>query len=308
MNDSSLNSLVDDSLKSLLVDDSKFSSQNVTRDEILQVTEGQCQTLNKDLLAAFEKERFRILPYAKLNFDQKKWLHRYFTNNILPIISPIGIDVTHPFPLIQNERLCFIVSLAGKDAFGRDGGMVVIQKPVSLPDFVQLPGKNIESSDCHYFVSVSSIIREFANDIFRGMKILGVYEFKITRLLYKTNENCAQYDKVKMVNVSPYGQSNGKISRLEIDKNCPHEFVSFLCREMDISTGSVHSVEDPVNLSRYSTLSDIIERMHSQCSIIDENNLINVKEKNTFNTWIHKVKRIVNQLIQHYWKKFYATQ
>ena len=112
--------------------------------------------------------------------SQKAWLEKYFNEELLPILTPVGLDSAHPFPRILNKSLSFIISLTGKDAFGRNSGRAILQAPRALPRIVQLPTSETDSGP-YDFVFLSSIIHAFVNELFNGMTVKGCYQFRVTR-------------------------------------------------------------------------------------------------------------------------------
>lgn len=131
-----------------------------------ELVDSQYKILNDELLPELEREQIRFIRRTEWTEEQHKWLHHHFVNEILPIVSPIGLDPAHPFPRILNKSLNFIITLTGKDAFGRSSGMAIVQAPRALPRLIQLP-----KEECHAgpndFVFLSSIIHEFGDEIFR---------------------------------------------------------------------------------------------------------------------------------------------
>ena len=101
------------------------------------VTE-QYRILNEVILPELASAGVHFFYRSDWHEKQKAWLHARF-KEYMPIISPLGLDPAHPFPRILNKSLNFIVSLKGKDAFGRKGGMAIVQAPRSLPRIVHLP-------------------------------------------------------------------------------------------------------------------------------------------------------------------------
>jgi polyphosphate kinase len=101
----------------------------------------QYQLLNEDFLPALEQAGIYFLKRDQWNQAQSQWVRNYFEEDLQPILSPIGLDPAHPFPRILNKSLNFIVSLEGKDAFGRDSGMAIVQAPRSLPRLIQMPSE-----------------------------------------------------------------------------------------------------------------------------------------------------------------------
>ena len=101
--------------------------------------ERQYSILNDTLIPALEKEDIHFLRRADWTEEQRVWVRAYFDDNIQPLISPIGLDPSHPFPRLVNKSLNFIVELEGKDAFGRETGMAIIPAPRSLPRIIRVP-------------------------------------------------------------------------------------------------------------------------------------------------------------------------
>ena len=96
-----------------------------------QLIEEQYDTLNNILLPALKQKDIHFLSRAEWTEEQAKWIEKYVKREALPVMSPIGLDPAHPFPRLVNKSLNFIVSLEGKDAFGRDTGLAIIPAPRS---------------------------------------------------------------------------------------------------------------------------------------------------------------------------------
>ncbi|MFP3498692.1 RNA degradosome polyphosphate kinase, partial [Pseudomonas sp. SIMBA_059] len=101
--------------------------------------ERQYAILNDVLLPELEKHQIRFIRRRYWTPKLKTWVRRYFRDEIAPIITPIGLDPTHPFPLLVNKSLNFIVELEGVDAFGRDSGLAIIPAPRLLPRVIRVP-------------------------------------------------------------------------------------------------------------------------------------------------------------------------
>ena len=104
-----------------------------------QLVDAQYKCWNEILRPALNTAGIRVLTRESWNAKQKRWLKKLFENEILPVLSPLGLDPAHPFPRILNKSLNVVVVLDGKDAFGRKGGMVIVRAPRSLPRIIQLP-------------------------------------------------------------------------------------------------------------------------------------------------------------------------
>lgn len=144
------------------------------------LVEDQYATLNNILLPELKKEGINFVRRAEWTEVQRKWLEVYFNEEILPVLTPVGLDSAHPFPRILNKSLNFIISLTGKDAFGRNSGRAVLQAPRSLPRIIKLPSA-LTNSSSNDFVFLSSIIHAFIDQLFHGMNVKGCYQFRVTR-------------------------------------------------------------------------------------------------------------------------------
>ncbi|MDZ4263304.1 MAG: RNA degradosome polyphosphate kinase, partial [Pseudomonadota bacterium] len=145
-----------------------MSSVETLRDVSLRAHElvaEQYRVLNEILLPQCEAEKIRFIRRTEWSESQAAWLRNYFKSEVQPMLSPMGLDPAHPFPRIINKGLNFIISLTGKDAFGRNSRLAVLQAPRSLPRLIQLPADET-SSGPNDFVFLSSVIHAHADDIF----------------------------------------------------------------------------------------------------------------------------------------------
>lgn len=219
----------------------------------------QYRVLNRVLLPLLAEQEIRFIRRAQWNPSQQAWLRRYFEEELLPILSPIGLDPSHPFPRILNKSLNFIASLAGKDAFGRDIDLAILQAPRALPRIIQLPQGETDSGP-HDFVFLSSIIHAFAEDLFQGMKVRGCHQFRVTRNsdMYLDEEEID--DLLRAVEGELTSRNYGDEVRLEVADNCPDEIVEFLLTQFGLTQDRLYKVGGPVNLSRTREIYDLIDR------------------------------------------------
>ena len=217
----------------------------------------QYQTLNDVLLPALAEENILFLTRNMWTQDQREWIEKYVDHEVLPVISPIGLDPSHPFPRLVNKSLNFIVSLEGKDAFGRDTGLAIIPAPRSLPRVVELPVELCNGQTCLVFLS--SMIHDNAHKLFPGMKVKGCYQFRITRNA-DLNVSEDTEDLARALRGELHSRRFGRAVRLEVADNCPDELASFLLNEAGLSADELYQVNGPVNLKRMMDSMDIITR------------------------------------------------
>lgn len=204
-----------------------------------------------------EKEIFFYQPNDK-NKKLQKYCEDYFKNKVLPVLSPIGLDIAHPFPKPSNKSLNFIVSLEGKDAFGREARLAIINAPRSLPRIIKVP-LEITNQE-HSFILLTDLIKNYTDTLFPGLKISGCYQFRLTR-----NSNFfldeEEIDDLAQALKHELRQRNyGNVVRLEIDCNCPKELVSFLQNEHKLHDKDVYLCDGPVNINRYMNMIDLTDR------------------------------------------------
>ena len=224
-----------------------------------ELVDEQYQVLNEVLLPALAKEHIVTLPRASWTDEQSDWLRSYFIEEVAPILSPMGLDSAHPFPRLLNKSLNFIVSLVGKDAFGRNRSSAILQAPRALPRIIQLP-EQFHAKGEYKFVFLSSIIHAFADDLFYGMKVNGCYQFRVTRnsdLAIDTEETS---DLLLAISDELTHRNYGDEVRLEIAHNCPEDMVDFLRIECGMHRNNVYSVHGPVNLNRLQEMYSLVER------------------------------------------------
>ena len=221
--------------------------------------ERQYEILNDTLLPQLKEQNIHFLRRAEWNDEQRIWIRDYFDDSIQPLISPIGLDPSHPFPRLVNKSLNFIVALDGKDAFGRQTGLAIIPAPRSLPRTLRLPDELVQEGGDH-FVFLSSIIHEYADELFPGMTVKGCYQFRVTRNADLDIDHEETSDLASALEDELHSRNFGEEMRLEVADNCPDELISFLLRQFNLDESDLFKVNGPVNLGRLIEVIDQINR------------------------------------------------
>jgi polyphosphate kinase len=228
------------------------------RDEVQDLVRDQYQAWNHELKPALAEEGIRFLARDEWNARQRRWLHQYFQDELMPVLSPLGLDPSHPFPRILNKSLNIAVMLKGKDAFGREAGLALVRAPRSLPRLVRLP-RHIASGS-HDFVLLSALLQDFVGDLFPGLKVKGAYPFRVTRNseLWVDEfeiENLAHALKDELLD-----RGFARAVRLEIHDSCPRSLASFLLQHFELTEHDMYRVRGPVNLNRVGAIYDLVDR------------------------------------------------
>ena len=223
-----------------------------------QIVEEQYRVLNNVLLPKLDLQGIRFLKEEEWNTKQQTWLKRYFSRELAPIISPVGLDPAHPFPEPLNKSLAFIVTLEGKDAFGRNSGRAIVQAPRSLPRVVQLPESC--ASTPHEFVLLSSIVSAHISELFHGMRATSCYQFRVTRNsdLFVDEEEVD--DLLRALEGELSSRRYGDAVRLEVAQECPDDSAAFLAAQFGLGQNEVYRCNGPVNLMRLAQVPDMVDR------------------------------------------------
>jgi len=219
----------------------------------------QYRTLNEILIPALAAEQIRFLRRAQWQPAQRAWLRSYFEHELLPVLSPIGLDPAHPFPRILNKSLNFIVALSGKDAFGRNIDYAIVQAPRALPRLIQIPPE-VGGTGPHDFVFLSSVIHAYADQLFPGMSTGGCYQFRVTRNSDLLVDEAEAEDLLEAVEDELSQRQWGDTVRLEVAHNCPEPMMLYLAEELGLASADLYRCDGPVNLMRLMAVPDLVER------------------------------------------------
>ena len=243
--------------------DNLSPSQQLRRVSALahELVDEQYRILNEVLFPLLEAEGIRFLKRSQWSAgegSQEEWLGDFFRRELEPILTPIGLDPAHPFPRIINKNLTFIVTLEGKDAFGRNSGRAVVQAPRALPRVVRLPADRADGPD--HFVFLSSIIHAHVEELFPGMKAVGCYQFRVTRNSDLFVDAEAVDDLLQAVEGELSSRRFGDAVRLELADGCPRDVGRFLMDQFSLREEDVYYCNGPVNLMRVNQIPELVDR------------------------------------------------
>ncbi|MBL8488785.1 MAG: polyphosphate kinase 1 [Rhodocyclaceae bacterium] len=210
------------------------------------------------ILPAMEAEGIVFLRRSQWTEAQADWIRDFFFREVIPVLTPIGLDPAHPFPRVLNKSLNFAVELKGTDAFGRNSGTAIVQAPRALPRVIQLP-RELTGVE-HGFVFLSSIMHSHVGELFTGMEVLGCYQFRATR----NSDLFVDDEEVKNLRTALQGELPqrhfGDAVRLEVADNCSEEMAGFLMQQFGLSPADLYRVPGIVNLVRLMSVPDRVDR------------------------------------------------
>jgi polyphosphate kinase len=214
--------------------------------------------LNEQILPALAEHGINLVRHVDRSEEQRAWVKEYFEREVRPILTPIVLDPSHPFPQIVNKSLNFIVELNGKDAYGRGTSIAVIKAPRVLPRIIQLPEKI--SADRNAFCLLSSVIHAHIEDLFPGREVKSYSQFRVTR----DSDLWVDEEEVKNLRQALKGELQtrhfGFAVRLEVAENCPPNLAVFLLNQFNIAPEFLYRVNGPVNMVRLNELVDYASR------------------------------------------------
>ncbi len=222
------------------------------------IVEEQYALFNNEILPKLRSEGVEFLRRSEWSEAQLEWVKGYFFREAMPVLTPIGLDPSHPFPRLLNKSLNFGVELEGTDAFGRSIDKAIVQAPRVLPRVIRLPK---DLCNCEYsFVFLSSVLHEFVGELFSGMNVLGCYQFRVTR----NSDLFVDEEEVKNLRASIQGELPqrhfGDAVRLEVADNCSQAMVDFLLAQFGLGNNDLYRFAGPVNLVRLMQIPDLVQR------------------------------------------------
>ncbi len=228
------------------------------RARALDLVRAQYEFWNDTLQPELAAEGIRFLTRDRWTTKQRRWLQGYFQNEILPVLSPLGLDPAHPFPRILNKSLNLAVVLKGKDAFGREGHMALVRAPRSLPRIIRLPAEVAEAP--YDFVFLAGILQQFVDEMFPGMAVEGSYQFRVTR----NSELVVDEEEVENLAAALAdelaGRGYARPVRLELAESCPKPIAEMLMANFELSEQDIYRCAGPVNINRIIAIYDQVER------------------------------------------------
>ncbi len=215
----------------------------VSRQALALVTR-QYDIFNNELMPALKAAGVDIVASGNRTTAQKKWIANYFRANVKPLLLPIALDLTHPFPLVASKALHFIVELA-PIAGNHQPTVSIIRVPRILPRVIALP-----NGPSQKFVTLTSIIGAHLASFFAGRKILSFSQFRVTRHSDIALDEDDMSDLPSALRHELAQRPYGEAVRLEVSKSCSDGLSQFLLNEFRLPQDSLYRVSGPVNLGR----------------------------------------------------------
>ena len=219
------------------------------------IIDEQYALFNEKVMPALARAGLVILNHAERSAAQRRWVAQFFEEQVRPLLLPVSLDPSHPFPLVANKSLNFNVRLAQRDAFGRDNQIAIVNVPRVLPRVIRLPDALCKRGQ-QGFVLLSSVIRAHLGSLFPGRTVDAFSQFRVTR------DSDLAVDEREVVNLRQALRTGlttrhfGQAIRLEVVNTCPKELEQFLLAQFELPEAALYRVNGPVNLVRLAQLID----------------------------------------------------
>jgi polyphosphate kinase len=224
--------------------------------EIHSFVAAQYHCWNKLLLPELRKNGVRLLGWNELSQDACDFARGYFQREVDPLLTPISIDPTHPFPRVLNKALCLALLLRAKRRSSGPQVLGVVTVPRALARFVRLPSGNGN----YDYLLLQDLIAQHLAGMYRGYEVLASASFRVTRNsnLYFEEEEARSL--LETIRVELHNRRKGDAVRLEIETGAHPEIVERLRVNFELEEDQVFRSEGPVNLSRLMFFYDDVQR------------------------------------------------
>lgn len=209
------------------------------------------------LKPSLAQENITFKEIEELNENESSWLRAYFRREVFPILTPLAVDPTHPFPLILNKSLNLFVSLRNLRKRKSSPLKAVVQVPRILPRIVKVEAKGAKGD---VFVFLSDVVRYFVSDLFTGHEVLGAWAFRITRNSHLYVDEEEVKNLLLSIEDELHNRRRGAAVRLEIDKSIDKDVLDYLLKSLSLSEKDVLKINGPINLYRLMKLPGLVDR------------------------------------------------
>ncbi len=191
-----------------------------------------------EIIAKLRAEGLELKHYEELPSPTKKEINDYFYSNLYPVIVPIAVDATHPFPHLNNLSFALVLKLEDTTHPG-DFKFGLVRIPRVLPRFVQTGNT---------YIPIETIVQAHLDSLFPGYKILSSAPFRVTRNADIEIEEEEADDFMELLEEGLKLRRRGEIVRLEIGENADEDLIAFLNEHLNVDEGDIYTYRIPLNL------------------------------------------------------------
>ncbi|MCZ2357217.1 MAG: polyphosphate kinase 1 [Bacteroidia bacterium] len=211
------------------------------------------KTILEEIVPELRKKGVRFRNYQTLTDNQQEYVHKFFRNQVFPILTPLAIDPTHPFPKFRNLGLNLLVEL--REPFRKTGHKIaVVPLPGILPRYLYF-----NHHRKYDLILLEQIVEEHIDMLFPNMKIINISQFRITRNTDLDISEAEADDLLKMIEKEIRNQKHGEVIRLEVSDSMSESSRKTLVDIMKLHPNDLYVVKGMLGLDALKSLSDVIE-------------------------------------------------
>src|SRR5881398_2915816 len=211
----------------------------------------QCALWKNELLPELAKNGIYVREMAELTPKRAAWAHRYFQQEVLPMLTPLAVDASHPFPHLLNRSHNLLVQ--AKLQRGGEPLHAIVQVPRAVSRLILLPrGKSADEP--WEYIYLASLIKQHIGELFPGLILDEVHAFRVTRNsdLYIDDEEAENL--LRTIEQELRRSSRGNAVRLEVEADCPKDFLELLLRFFNLSEADAYKLDGPLSMTHLAPL------------------------------------------------------
>src|SRR6059058_5157102 len=201
---------------------------------------------NKELMPALAKNGIRLHDVAQLTGKRAAWAKRYFQEEVFPMLTPLAVDASHPFPQLLNKSHNLLVRARAHQ--GGEPLLAIVQVPRVVPRLILMPRGKGDDEPWDY-IYLASLIKHYIAELFPGLILDGVHAFRVTRNsdLYIDEEEAENL--LRTIEQELRRSSRGNAVRLEVEADCPKDILELLLRFFDLTEADAYKLDGPLSMT-----------------------------------------------------------
>src|SRR6266545_1464530 len=218
---------------------------------VRELVAAQYSLWNEELLPLLAKNGIRIPKMTELSARRAAWAHKFFQQEVFPMLTPLAVDASHPFPQLLNKSHNLLVR--AKTQRGGERLHAIVQVPRVLPRLIAMPRGKGEDEPWEY-IYLASLIKQHIGELFPGLILDGVHAFRVTRNsdLYIDDEEAENL--LRTIEQELRRSSRGNAVRLEVEADCPKDFLELLLRFFNLSEADAYKLDGPLSMTHLAPL------------------------------------------------------
>lgn len=208
--------------------------------------------LDSVLMPLFRERGVHIVSSDELSAEETGKARRYFDSEIFPILTPLAVDIGHPFPRLANRSVNLAVSLRRKGKEDSPEYFAVVQIPSLLPRLFLIS----EHAQQRRYIFLEDIIRMFSHRLFKGFDVSEIHSFRLTRDSDLVIEEDEGESLMKVIQLELRRREKGAAVRLEVRQTMPDRILSRLMQALDLGRDDVYAVSGRLPMYSYKVLLD----------------------------------------------------